>query len=57
PISLAFRRLDQRHPLYRASLPYLASPTRALWARRSQFALAGRRLMVTEVFLPTVLQK
>lgn len=54
---LAFRCLDQRHPLYRASLPYLASPTRALWARRSQFALAGRRLMVTEVFLPSVLQK
>lgn len=53
---LAFLCLDQRHPLYRAALPHLASPARALWARRSQFGLAGRRLMVTEVFLPTVLQ-
>jgi chorismate--pyruvate lyase len=54
---LTFRSLDRRHPLYRAALPYLDHPTRALWARRSQFALAGHRLMVTEVFLPSVLQK
>lgn len=52
---LAFRRLDRRHPLYRAAQPWLSQPAPRLWARRSQFALDGHRLMVTEVFLPTLL--
>lgn len=52
---LAYRRLNRRHPLYRAAAPYLAAPASALWARRSQFALAGHLLMVTEVFLPSLL--
>lgn len=51
---LEFKRLDRRHPLYRAAAPHLAGGTGTLWARRSQFALAGHRLMVTEVFLPTL---
>ncbi len=52
---LAYKRLNRRHPLYRAAAPYLAAPTPTLWARRSQFALTGHLLMVTEVFLPTML--
>ena len=54
---LAYKRLDRRHPLYRAALPYLAAPEAMLWGRRSQFALAGHVLMVTEVFLPSILRK
>lgn len=54
---LAYKRLDRRHPLYRAAAPHLAAPRARLWARRSHFALAGHVLMVTEVFLPPVLQK
>ncbi|MDD5365293.1 MAG: chorismate lyase [Gallionellaceae bacterium] len=53
---LAYRRIDRRNPLYHAATPYLDNPSGSLWARRSLFALAGHRLMVTEVFLPTVLQ-
>ncbi|TCJ11796.1 chorismate lyase [Parasulfuritortus cantonensis] len=53
---LAFRRVSRRHPLYLAAAPYLTEPAAALWARRSQFALAGHRLMVTEVFLPSVIR-
>lgn len=56
-LPLEFKRLDRRHPLFRAAAPHVNAPARALWARRSQFGLAGQRLMVTEVFLPTVLQK
>jgi chorismate--pyruvate lyase len=52
---LAYRRLNRRHPLYRAAAPYLAAPAPTLWARRSQFALTGHLLMVTEVFLPSLL--
>lgn len=54
---LRYRRLDARHPLYRAALaaagldgvrvPYL-------WARRSVFTRAGQSLLVCEVFLPDV---
>lgn len=54
---LAYKRLDRRHPLFRAAAPWLARPETSLWARRSQFALAGHALMVTEVFLPSVLRK
>lgn len=52
---LAYKRLNRHHPLYRAAAPWLSAPAASLWARRSQFALAGHRLMVTEVFLPTLL--
>lgn len=52
---LVFKRLDTRHPLYRSALRHLARPAKTLWARRSQFALAGHRLMVSEVFLPDLL--
>lgn len=52
---LEFRRLDQRHPLYRAAQDYLATPPRHLWARRSLFAKSGIPILVTEVFLPGVL--
>lgn len=52
---LEYRRLDQRHPLYRAAQGYLADPPRHLWARRSLFAKAGIPILVTEVFLPDVL--
>lgn len=52
---LLSRRLDRRHPLYRRlarqSLPLPAQ----LWARRSRFVLDGQPILVTEVFLPQVL--
>lgn len=52
---LEYRHLNHRHPLFRAARPHLSGSATALWARRSQFALAGHRLLVTEVFLPTLL--
>ncbi len=52
---LEYRRLDRRHPLYRAAAVHLARPPRTLWARRSRFVLEEAPLLVTEVFLPEVL--
>jgi chorismate--pyruvate lyase len=46
------------HPLYRLASRHLAPenlPTQ-LWARRSLFHLAGEPLLVTEVFLPSLLE-
>ena len=47
---LAFCKLGHRHPL----LKNLAQ-SGPLWARRSVFVRDGRRILVTEVFLPGVL--
>lgn len=50
------RALDYRHPLYRRAAETLAAPPRTLWARRSLFVLHGAPLLVTEVFLPSILE-
>lgn len=52
---LEYRRLDARHPLYRAAAAHLTETPRFLWARRSRFERAGSPILVTEVFLPEVL--
>lgn len=53
---LEFRCLDQRHPLYLRASQCLATLPARLWARRSLFASQGHPILVTEVFLPEVLQ-
>ncbi len=52
---LEFKRLDRRHPLYRKACAHVARAPASLWARRSLFALDARPILVTEVFLPEVL--
>lgn len=53
---LRFRKLNPTHPLfYRACKNIQVTPDK-LWARRSLFALGGRPILVTEVFLPAVLE-
>ena len=53
---LQFRKIGKSHSLYRQATKYLPQLPAALWARRSIFKLNGERaIMVTEVFLPSVL--
>lgn len=52
---LQYRRLDGRHPLYRAAIEHLTVKPAALWARRSVFVRDDHPILVTEVFLPEVL--
>ncbi len=52
-----FARLDSRHPLWKRASRLLGRALPPLWARRSLFRRAGRPLMVTEVFLPGLLEK
>lgn len=54
-LALTMRRVDARHPLYRAAHRHAGVSARQLWARRSVFCLDGRALLVTEVFLPAIL--
>jgi chorismate--pyruvate lyase len=53
-LGLTMRRLDARHPLYRAARRHTGLSARHLWARRSVFCLNGHSLLVTEVFLPAI---
>lgn len=53
-LALMMRRLDARHPLYRAARRHTGLTAHHLWARRSVFCLNGRPLLVTEVFLPAI---
>jgi chorismate--pyruvate lyase len=53
---LMFRALGPHHPLFRRAAAILSSPPRALWARRSIFVRATVPLLVTEVFLPGILE-
>lgn len=52
--SLNFRKLNPRDTLFRCACRVLSTRPRELWARRSVFSLRGRRILVTEVFLPTI---
>ena len=61
-LPLACRRLDAREARYHRAAaafdrhaPGEALP-RAIWARRSVFLLRGRALMVSEAFLPAILE-
>ena len=47
-----FAPLPPGHPLAVRALARVAPPHAAVWARRAWLALAGRRLLVQEVFLP-----
>ena len=55
-VALEFKRLDPRHPLYRRACARFDRRPPYLWARRSLFKLQGRRILVTEVFLPTLME-
>jgi len=52
---LEFKKLSNHHNLYRRAVSHLAAKPRAVWARRSMFRLGRSVIMVTEVFLPQVL--
>ena len=53
---LHFQQLSRRHVLYHRAAKLLVQPPAHLWARRSLFVLRRSRLLVTEVFLPAVLE-
>ncbi len=50
--ALHYQYLSPHHPLYRRAVRDLPNPPPGLWARRSLFWLKHAPLLVTEVFLP-----
>lgn len=52
---LHFKSLQSHHPLYKSAATALGHKPERLWARRSLFTLHNAPLLVTEVFLPEIL--
>lgn len=52
---LHYKALRSTHKLYQRAAVVLSNPPDRLWARRSLFYLHGAPLLVTEVFLPGIL--
>ena len=53
---LSFRKLNLTHPLFHRACKNMQDQPDNLWARRSLFTLHGQPILVTEVFLPTILE-
>lgn len=54
--ALRYARLDARYPLYGRAVAHSGVRPDRLWARRSLFRRDGRAILVSEVFLPAVLE-
>ena len=52
---LQFNKLNSDHPLFHRVCLDLQVTPHSLWARRSLFSLHGQPILVTEVFLPSIL--
>lgn len=52
---LHYKALPSTHPLYKSAIAALDDLPQRLWARRSLFYLHDAPLLVTEVFLPEIL--
>lgn len=52
---LHYKALHRHHPLYRRAAAVLPHTTGRLWARRSLFYLHNNPILVTEIFLPEIL--
>ncbi len=50
--SIQVARLQPRHPLFAAATSHLEQKPAELWGRRTLFYLAGKPLLVNEIFLP-----
>lgn len=52
---LEFKKVRSGHFLYDRAVAKLTTPPSVLWARRSLFTLRRQSILVTEVFLPDIL--
>lgn len=55
--TLSYKKLSKQHALYKQAVKQLIKHPQFLWARRSIFSLHCANILVTEIFLPTILEK
>ena len=53
--ALSYKKLSANHVLYQHASKHLTDKPSYLWARRSVFSLNCASIMVTEVFLPSII--
>jgi len=53
-LAVEVARIDRRHALFHAACSHMTDRPEEVWGRRTLFAFAGKRLLVNEIFLPTV---
>ena len=53
---LSYKKLSSNHALYQHATAHLTIKPTHLWARRSIFSLNCARILVTEIFLPKLLE-
>ena len=53
---LSYKKLSPHHALYQHATAHLTIKPTHLWARRSIFSLNCARILVTEIFLPKLLE-
>ncbi|MCX7182365.1 MAG: chorismate lyase [Nitrosospira sp.] len=53
--SIRFKKINSSHPLFNRACTNLQTMPLSLWARRSLFSLHGQSILVTEIFLPPIL--
>ena len=56
-LAVEVARITPRHALFHAAGSHLPSVPEAVWGRRTLFAFAGKRLLVNDIFLPTIPQR
>lgn len=54
---LTFKKLSHSHPLFLEAVKHIAYVPSFLWARRSVFSLHCANILVTEIFLPCIVEK
>jgi chorismate--pyruvate lyase len=54
---LSYKKLSANHALYQRAIQHSQQKPSYLWARRSIFSLNCANIMVTEVFLPALIDK
>jgi chorismate--pyruvate lyase len=54
--ALRYKKLSRQHVLNKSLQKYMADAPKLLWARRSVFSYRGAEMIVTEVFLPHIIQ-
>ncbi len=53
---LCYKKLSPNHVLYQRAIKHLSQKPIYLWARRSLFSLNCANILVTEIFLPNLLE-
>ena len=53
-LAVEVARIGPRHGLFHAACSHMEELPEAVWGRRTLFAFAGQRLLVNEIFLPTI---